>query len=143
VSYATLLEMYVVGKLADGRDADAPDPETAAAVLGACRAAAEASLAGAASREACKVLAALLRGKRVEVDHVERELVPLLVTVTKAHPGLTVGLRGLGEEFEDVWVRYYHRGRASKRHPLDRPPKGTPAPAEQTAAATGKRKGKA
>jgi hypothetical protein len=128
VSYSTLLEMYVVGELSDGRDADATDRKTVAAVIGACRAAADAMFAGAVAPEVFKPLSELLQCRRVSVDHVERDLVPLLLALTAAHHGLTVGLRGLGEEFEDVWVRYYHRGRAFKRHPLDPLPKA-PRPA--------------
>jgi hypothetical protein len=123
MSYRTLLEMYVIGELSDGRDADGTDRKAVAAVLGACRAAADAAFAGAVAPEVFKALGELLRGRQASVDHAERDLVPLLLALSAAHPRLTVGLRGLGEEFEDVWVRYYHRGRTFKRHPLDPPPK--------------------
>jgi hypothetical protein len=129
VSYRTLLELYVVGALRDGRDADSADPRAARSVLRACRAAAAAVPPGGdVSERTLEDLGQLLRGGRVSVDHPERELVPLLLALTAAHVELTVGLRGLGEEFEDVWVRYYHRGRAFKRHPLDRLPRA-PRPA--------------
>jgi hypothetical protein len=64
VSYSTLLEMYVIGDLSDGTDADGRDRQAVAAVLGACHPAADAVFAGTIPSRVFQALGELLpRGR--------------------------------------------------------------------------------
>ena len=53
----------------------------------------------------------------VGVNHWKESIHLFLLYLTRIHRNLTVGLRGWGEEFEDTWIYWYHRGRRFKRIP--------------------------
>jgi hypothetical protein len=67
--------------------------------------------------------AAMLRGERVILNHWYAEYAEaLLLHLSRAFPGTTFGMRGMGEEFDDVWARGARDGHVFRSWPKPPPP---------------------
>src|SRR5262249_13849059 len=50
------------------------------------------------------------KGQITSINHWDDWLEPFLLELSNRFPKMTIGLRGMGEEFEDLWIAWYRKG---------------------------------
>src|SRR5262249_47726863 len=115
MSYSTMLDLIVNGTMA-GADVGASDLETNEQhpLLTEARRIADAEGWKPHSWETFRTL---LAGAWTACNHYTDWLEPALLRLTEVFPDLVIAVRGMGEDFDDMWRKYYQRGRTFQKDP--------------------------
>jgi hypothetical protein len=112
MSYFTSFEIETWGELSDGADVDEDGEGRPRLVAAATEFAADFFNGSDRDFWIAEVRRLVPAGGRHDVRYSPLEdLGPFLCEFTNRHPSLVVGMRGFGERFGDVWLRWYVGGR--------------------------------